>query len=341
MPPKPQELTAVVEHELKRRDDWCIIQIDDHTLIHGKCQPGDLIPGVTYRFVGYPEDKYGCRYRFTSFIQAAPHSRRGIIRYLEKFAPNVGQATANRLIDLYGGEQCIAILKTDPERVARDTRLSITQARETSAALIAIEGIQETKIELMDLLEGSGLHSAAVDMAIKRDGAKAAIRIKTDPFSLLWPIRFPGAGFGRVDTLYQKLGHPSDKMKRQVFCAIDAIDRDESGSTWISFPTIERAINDKVTGNVRPQRALDIAVRIKQLAREDRGGLAYYAIRRIADAEIYTAQRVQELLGDPKEWQVSFDSISSADILRKQKLLTSALINSLQSVPHFEDAWDF
>jgi hypothetical protein len=340
---KPEELTAVFESERTRREGWCVIQLEGGVIANGNVAAGELVPGVTYRFIGkWTTWNNINQFKFTSFVQVAPHSRRGIILYLEKFAPGIGPATANRLVDLYGGENCIGVLKTDPERISRDTRLSLAQAKAAADSLIAIEGIQETKIELMELLDGSGLHSACVDLLIKKHGAKAAVKVKKDPFCLLWPVRMPGAGFSRVDTLYQKLGHPLDKMRRQMHCAVYAVDEDATGSTWVGFAAIESMINDKVTGNINPAKACRMAVRCGLLVREDRDGQPWFAIRRIGEAEVYTANRVQELLGDVSKWyRPTFEPIGSATILKNQRSLALQLTSSTRSDLPYGEEWDF
>lgn len=314
MPPKPEELTAVFESERNRREDWCVIQLENRILANGKCQAGDLIPGVTYRFLGQwnVHPQYGRQFKFNSFVQSVPHSRRGIVLYLEKFAPGIGPATAHQLIDLYGETSCVGIIKTDPARVAKDLRWTLAKAEKCSEALQAIEGIQETKIDLLDLFSGRGFYSECVDLAIKKWGVNAPTKIRNDPFCLLFPTRFPGAGFSRVDKLYQELGHDSDKIKRQVHCAVFVVDEDSTGSTWVPLSAIVRGIEGLVTGRIRAEKACRIAVRLGMLVQEDRDGQAWYAVRRIGEAEVYTAERVSKLIGEDAEWLQQTTPVTSA-----------------------------
>lgn len=335
-----EELIAVYESERRRKEDWCVIQLDTGELANGTAKPGELVPGVTYRFFGkWIDSQWGKQFRWTSYVQSTPHSRHGVVLYLAKYASGVGQVMANRLVDLYGESGAIGILKTDPVRVSQEAGLPLSKAKEAAELLIAIEGVQATKIELMELFDKTGLYANGIAQAMKLWGAKAPTKIKNDPFSLLWH-RFPGAGFSRVDKLYQSLGHPSDRCKRQVYCAVDTVDKDDSGSIWVPFSVIERRINDLVTGNVNPEKACKIAVKVGLLHREDREGRAWFALRRLGDAERYTAQRIQLLLGDVSEWATQ-ESIDSAVTSTETALMESRNINTQPLEVLFEEILDF
>lgn len=349
MSEKPEEMTAVFEQEMYRKPDtdWCIILVETGDEITGTVKAGELVQGVTYRFFGIWKEttRYGRQFQFRSFIQATPHSRRGVVAYLDKFAPHIGIRTANRLCDLYGANECIGVLKSDPERVANDTKLTIQQARIAANALADIEGVQETKIELMDLFYKRGFSSKCIDLAIKLFGVLAPTKIKNDPWCML-VHHFPLAGFSRVDKLYQDLGHPSDRLKRQVYCAVHTVENDESGSTWVPFSLIERRIEYLVTGTLKPEKAVRIAVKCGLLLREDREGVGWFALRRLGQAEIDSAQSVRELLGE--EWFQSQD-IWKSEVRQPdcedtstghhcQELQTT---NSTQSSEHLAEDWDF
>lgn len=335
---KQEELTAVFESEkIRTAKNWCVMFLEDGKMATGICQPGDFIPGVTYRFIGAWGEYNGIKqFNFRSFVQVKPHSRRGVILYLEKFAPGIGPSVANQLFDLYG-EHCISVLKTDPVAVSKTTRLTVAQARRAADALRDIECVQETKIALLDLLSGRGFYSECIDLAIKKWGAAAPEKIKRDPFCLLWH-KFPGAGFSRVDELYQQLGHPLDRLKRQVYCAVNTIEKDDSGSTWVDFEEIVRRIEDLVTGNVKPEKACKIAVKCGLLVREDRGGRTWFALRRIGQAEMHAANRVKDLLGE--EWFVQQKTHSGITSTESQ-FQESQDTNLQQSAQPCPDVWDF
>lgn len=337
---KNEELTAVFESEHRRREDWCVILLDNGTLASGTAKPGELIPGVSYRFIGQWEDRgWGKQFKFKSYVQAKPHGRRGVVLYLEKFAPGIGPSIAQRLCDKYGPDECLGILKSDPERIASDGLLTLAKAKEASEELKRIEGVQDTKLELMELLDKSGIYSETIEKLIARDGAQAATRLKADPFSLLWPMRMPGAGFSRVDTLYQKLGHPSDGPERQIHCCVYAIEEDQTGSVWVSFSWIERYVSGLVTGNVTAHEACEKAIERGMIIRENRDGELWYAIKRIGEAEKQLAERAEKLLGDASTWQE--ESKSSGNTLSEIESMESSPISSTQCAPHCVEILDF
>jgi len=59
------------------------------------CEPGDLVPDLSYRFYGHWTNhaKYGQQFHAKTFVSVQPHSMEGIVKYLMQ-APNIGRVTA-------------------------------------------------------------------------------------------------------------------------------------------------------------------------------------------------------------------------------------------------------
>ncbi|MCY2963517.1 MAG: hypothetical protein NT069_07675, partial [Planctomycetota bacterium] len=184
----------------------------------GIAPANNFYEGMTCRFFGVwepPHPQYGKTFSFSSFCQAEPVSRRGLIKYLEKNAANIGPAIASRLFDQYAGAAC-RVLRTDPERVAREIQgLNLERAREAAASLAEKAKFEDTRIALTNLLDGRGFQASIYEKIIARFGVMAPDRIRRDPFCLLVE-GFPGAGFKRCDRMYGEFGLPLGKIKRQV-----------------------------------------------------------------------------------------------------------------------------
>ena len=259
----------------------------------------DLIPGVEYRFLGKWEGKenegYGRQFKFETFLQAEPHSRRGVVEYLKKFAPGVGDATAHKLCDLYGENECLAVLKRQPEKVAEVIpHLRNGKAAEAARVLIEQEKFQETRIDLLDLFAGRGFPSTLIDECIRKWGIHAAKRVAKDPFCLL-SEEMPGCGWMRVDNLYGELGNEPDRITRKVICAWHAVREDRTGSVWITWDVVADAIRAKITNCPRVETAIEIAVAAGWLAKECIGGEVYLAESIQAEHESYIAERLKVL----------------------------------------------
>lgn len=270
--------------------------LDSGESILGVIGDRELIPGVEYLFLGRWEDSaYGKQFKFETFLQSEPHSRHGVVEYLCRIAPGVGEITAHKLCDLYGENECLAVLKRNPERVAGDIpQLRNGKAAEAAAALIAEEKFQSTRIDLLDLFAGRGFPGSLIDKCIQKWGIHAAKRIKKDPFCLLVDD-MPGCGFLRVDRLYLELGNEPDRITRRVVCAWHAVREDRTGSVWIEWSRVRDAVAATITGCQRIEVALDIAVHAGWLAREAVEGQVYLAEMAQAQHENYIAERLRVL----------------------------------------------
>ena len=299
---KPEELTGVFSSVRWRNKegDFMIGALDDKTCVLGPISEDNmLLPGIKYRFVGFwiEDDRYGRQFKFQAFIAQEPASRNGVVNYLETFAPGVGMATAHRLCDLYGADRAIEVLKTNPEQVARDIRhFKLDKARAASKILCDIEHFQETRVRLMDLFTGRGFPGALIEKCIEKWKVHAPDLVKRDPFRLL-VSRLPGCGFLRVDRLYTELGHPPDKMKRQVMACWHVLHSDMSGSVWYSRDDVVRGMSALVSGQrFKPDRAIEIARRAELIVVIERDGREWIADADAAVAEQYISEKLMELV---------------------------------------------
>lgn len=298
---KRQELNGVFKGQRWMAPDsrYMIGYLDSGESVLGNLGDRDLIPGIEYRFLGKWDGKdgegYGRQFKFETFLQVEPHSRRGVVEYLKRVAPGVGDVTAHRLCDLYGENECLAVLKRNPVRVAADIpHLRGGKAEKAAEALIEQEKFQETRIDLLDLFAGRGFPASLIDECISRWGIHAAIRVKKDPFCLL-THEMPGCGFLRVDGLYQELGNEPDRITRRVICAWHAVREDRTGSVWIAWDVVADGVRKLITNCPRVEVAIDIAVAGGWLARESVNGEVYLAESAQAEHERVISERLQVL----------------------------------------------
>ncbi len=297
-----EELTGVYRSTRFLSEDktFVIGGLEDKTTVKGNCEPGGLVPGCKYRFMGRWKDdpKWGKQFEFSAYVQHDPHSRHGVVEYLERFAPYIGEQRAHRLVDLYGADRAISVLKTNPRQVAIDLKgLSLERAEEASEVLRSIEKFQETRVKLLDLFAGRGFPQALYEECIKKFGVKAPERIKHDPWCLV-VRKMPGCGFARVDRLYLELGHPVDRMKRQVMAFWHTLHSDMSGSVWFRKEEIVQDVGGMITGNYRPERAIRIGIRSGFLATREIGGETWIAEAEESRSEVDIAERLAVLCVD-------------------------------------------
>lgn len=264
-----------------------------------------LLPGATYRFLGKWEDspQYGRQFKFSSFVQAEPHSRFGVVEYILRNTSGcgLGRVTAEQIVDRFGVEQATATIRNHPDQVARYTRMTPEQAVQAAQQLKQVQRFEQTKIDLLDLFAGRGFPGELIGEVVQAWGVLAPRRIRRDPYSLLVQ-GFAGCGFARVDTLYRDLGLPLNRLKRQTLCAWHWMKEQSfsTGSTWHTAAAVESAVGELVSGELKFSRALELGVRAKWICAEQRsGGELWLAVRQEAQAERECEGFLRELICEP------------------------------------------
>lgn len=300
-PPKIEEMIGEVARITWSSDDgeYVIGKLANNIGIKGNPPSSGLTPGLTYRFGGkwLPEDsKWGRQFEFRFAVEHLPANRHGVVEYLKRYAPGVGQSVAQQLCDEYGPADAVAALKRDPNGCALRVRgLSTDKAHQAAEALIAAEKFQETRIRLLELVANKGFGEKAIDACIEQWGVSAPDVVHKDPFKMMVAGVF-GAGFMRCDRLWHEFGLPLDKMRRQVMAAWDHMRSDMSGSTWHEKSAVIDCVKRLITGNARPDRAVAIAVRAGVLKQRERDGKLWLAERDKAEQEDVIADKIGELL---------------------------------------------
>lgn len=270
--------------------------------IKGNVHESDtLLPGATYRFLGKWEDspQYGRQFKFSSFVQAEPHSRFGVVEYILRNTSGcgLGRVTAEQIVDQFGVDKAVATIRNHPDQIAIHTRLTPEQAVEASQQLRQVQQFEQTKIDLLDLFAGRGFPGELIGQVIDKWGVLAPRRIRRDPYGLLIQ-GFAGCGFARVDTLYRDLDLPLNRLKRQTLCAWHWM-REQSfstGSTWHVADAVEGAVGELVSGELKFSRAMELGIRARWIASVKRpDGSVWMAVREEAKAERECEEFLREL----------------------------------------------
>ncbi|MBV8093896.1 MAG: AAA family ATPase [Acetobacteraceae bacterium] len=292
-----RELTGKVQSIVWSSDqqDYAIARLQSGEIVKGPIEDEPLEMSVVYRFLGRWEThaRHGDQFAFDTFIRDTPHHRAGIIKYLIETCDGIGQRKAERLWELFGSE-AVAVLRTEPERVAESGVITYEQALEAAEALSGLAALEKTRIDLFSLLSGRGFHGRAVAACIEQWGARAAEAVRRNPYAML-AADIPSAGFKRCDKLYLDLGKPKDRLKRQMLCAWNALREDSNGHTWFARGAVEQEIRRQIAGTkVDPLAALVLGKRGGWLAtRRDPPGS-----ERVWVAEAEKARKEQDLADD-------------------------------------------
>lgn len=278
--------------------------------IKGRDANNNLKLHQRYRFYGRwtsykhkpPKNFTERQFAFDTYILSTPASRQGVIAYLKEL-PGIALGLATKLWDAYGPE-AVEMLRTQPERVAREIAgMSAAKASEAAAALGETSKAERANIDILGMLAGRGFPRTIAPRLLQKFGNRAAELIQRNPYLLM---QFPGCGFKRADKMYLDLGHPPGRLKRQALCLAKAAGDDGDGHTWLPAGRICASLDGNI-GGAEPQhaRALYLAKRARKVDtlrdRDDRLWVADYTR---AQQEQYIAQRVAEMLseGPPDKW---------------------------------------
>ena len=249
--------------------------------------------GMEYKLYGEwsNDPKWGRQYRFTNYEVVAPKSTDGIYRYLVKVAKWVGPKIGQALIDQYK-EDTLDIIRTDPERVARQIRgITPERAAEMQAKIIENQAIEATLVELENLIGGQGLKKSLPTELLAKYGSNAVAVLKANPYML---TEFKQIGFLQADKVaMNKLEVKPKSARRQQAAILHMIEKIcfEEGSIWVE----EAKLIADVAGLIScdPAPGLTKLVEARRVVVDS----GFVALKYLADNEKYVAEKIREMMG--------------------------------------------
>ena len=306
-------ITGVFSAYRARKNDWAVGLLTDRTIICGEFAE-QLMPGLEYEFYGYAQsnEKFGNQFKVKAWKQRGIASSHGVQEYLKKHCHGIGPVGSDELWAAYGPE-AVRVLRTDPERVAREVkRIRLPIAQAAAAELRIIAKFEDVKIALTDILAGRGFSSKLPDDCIREWKLHAADVIRRDPWKLLVK-GFSSCGFNRCMRLYSDLGLPMNRLKVQTIACWYALHSDSSGSTWCpKQKAIDMLCASMGAGvKLRPDKALRLGIRARWLSiKKDQNGDTWIAEHEKAMDEWRLAEKLKAMrLADTGPW-LDCDSIT-------------------------------
>ena len=226
--------------------DWAILKLQSGVTTKGPIPAEGIKMNGEYIFVGQWVEhvNYGRQFHHTSLTFKMPASAEGIALYLKKHIDGVGQTTADKLVEAYREETLTQITQV-PAEVAERTGVSRELIDRIKEHVQQNELGTLTEVHLASLLDGYGFRRSVYDAARQQWGVNAAYHIRRNPYALM---RFPYAGFTRVDKLYCDLYRDCpqriDGNKRWAMAAWHALVSDTSGHVWFQISQIIKAMQE-------------------------------------------------------------------------------------------------
>ncbi len=154
------------------------------------------------------DPKFGRQLRVISFVQRLPASKEGIIRYLSSgLIKGIGPKKANLIVEHFG-EQTLAIIEQQPERLSEVKGVSAKDRDQIIKTWAEQSEIKELHLFLQS-------HDVSMNIAtrIYKEYGKDSIKvIRENPYQLADDVH--GIGFRTADEIAVKLGLPSDSVPR-------------------------------------------------------------------------------------------------------------------------------
>lgn len=270
---RTEELTGVFESIRWQNPEgtFIIATLQSGQSIKGNAKPASFIRGCEYVFSGRWDagnGKYGPTFHFQRYTARPPVTRESVIAYLERhisgIGAKIGTVGIGKLITEFGAENVIQVMKTRPKDVASFLGLTYEQADIAAKALLSIEKFESTRIGLTQLFEGRHFPQTTIEACIDTFGVNAVDAIKRDPFTML--VRgFHGCGFLRVNALYEALGLPLARLKRQVICLWYLL-TEGNGSVWYDAEWCAGELGRMISTDVNFKKAVRLGVRAKWLS---------------------------------------------------------------------------
>lgn len=291
--------------------DFVVLKLRDDAVVIGDGDPDKYQPGTSWRFLGKwaPDDRFGWRFRFSTALPHLGHGRTGVRAYLTRECEGIGEKTANRLFDRYGGE-AVEILRTDPAKVAAECGLSLDLAQAAAEQLARSKRHEGSKVELFELFAGKGFSGKLIEAVLDKWGAKGPALIRRNPFALLG---MPSAGFRRCDRLWTELKLPPNSLKRQALVAANAVRSTTAGHTWLTAQEVASKLRELVP-NADPLRAFKFGLRARKLKKyRDAAGVTWLADYGRATAEERIVAAVSRLGAGAVLWPTDRVPVSAAE----------------------------
>lgn len=213
-PSDPSETTirGKIRRVLFQTGGFMAAVLEDETKVAGSMHATPDM-GRVYSFEGVwaEHPKFGWQFKFTSYDAEVPRGREAIGAYLRDTCTYLGTARVAKILEVYGDE-ALNVLKSDPERVAREIQgLNLNQATIIADQLREHAAMEALDIGMRTLFEGVRMRKTVRSLAIDKWGSQACEVIKANPFVL---TQFPGCGFLSADQIARKVGFPRESPAR-------------------------------------------------------------------------------------------------------------------------------
>jgi len=170
----------------------------------------ELNEGETAEFTGewVDDPKYGRQFRAQQAIPVPPNTTQGIINYLSSgIVKGIGPMTAEKIVN-HLGENTVAILDAQPERIYDVPRLK----KQLAKTLIEVWPKKRGERNMLIYLQGLGVSARFAQRIVNEYGGHTRQVIENNPYQLADDVFL--IGFRKADQIARKMGLDLDDARR-------------------------------------------------------------------------------------------------------------------------------
>lgn len=261
---------------------------------------------------------YGQQLTAESVERRMPSSESDILDYLASgILKGVGPATAQRLVDRFGADTLL-VLETEPERLSTIKGITAKKAMEIANAFRALTGMRR----VMEFLARYDLPVPLAMRLYRVYGGEAVEKLHDNPY-LLSGEPF-GVDFSVADTIAISLGLPGDDPCRSEAALVYELTYNLSaGHVFLPREKLLAATGELLAcGREELERTLDNLIERQEIVQEHIANVDACYLKKMYEAEVYTAQRLRAMNDQPTDRGRGADKIVSQ--IEKEQGITYA-----------------
>ena len=267
--------------------------------------PGE---GLTVDGVWERHPSHGEQFKASTARRTLPVGERHIYEYLASgVVRGVGPATAALLVDAFGA-RTLEVLSEEPEQLARIKGISPRKAREIGETFRRQAGMRL----LMEFLSANGLRPEYAMRLYKLYGDAAMELVRSNPY-LISSDRV-GGSFDEADALALSLGFEEDSPQRISAALIFEMKHNlNNGHSFLPREKLTAATAQLIGVDAETaEECLEVLADEGEIVMEPVANVTAVYLRRLYEAETYTAGRLLSMAGETLTAPRDIDELISA-----------------------------
>lgn len=194
--------------------------------------PGEGVR-LTGKWIVHPE--YGEQFSVEICEKIMPTGKLQILQYLSSgIIKGIGPATAQKIVEKFG-EEALAVIRDDPERLSKIRGISRKKAEEMQASLLEKQAVQSVVM----FLQPYGVTANFAVRVFRALGPSAVTKIEENPYVL---CQIDGIGFKTADKIAMQMGiDPANGERLKSGVKFVLSEQATAGHTYLPMENLTRA----------------------------------------------------------------------------------------------------